>query len=152
MAVIDLLKRLQREAGTDGTHPVLPAVPVTGSPVLTCTAGTHETAQNEGTAPSLVACWRFHFADRDLLYVSFCPAVSHADALASYPNAVAAEPIHERPRRAATESESRELQGLIEAVYFDETDSDLAAALAHALTDPAGALRCYRAILKARGL
>ncbi len=92
--------------------------------------------------------WLLHFPDRDPLPVYFCPAVSHTDALASYPDAVAAEPIPERPRRAATEAEARELRGLIQAVYGGETDAEKAEALDTALNDPAAALRCYRAITK----
>jgi hypothetical protein len=70
--------------------------------------------------------------------------------LQSYPQAIDAEAIPERPRRAATDAEARELCGLIEAVYGGETDTQNAEALEAALNDPAGALRCYRAILKAR--
>jgi hypothetical protein len=96
------------------------------------------------------ASWLLHFTDRDPQSVSFCPSVTHAEALAHYPEAIAAEPIPERPRRAATEAEARELRGLIQAVYGSEADADRAEALGAALNDPAGALRCYRAILKAR--
>lgn len=94
--------------------------------------------------------WRLHSPDGESLDVFFCPAVTQADALSDYPHATKAEPIPERPRRAATESEAEELRGLIEAVYLDGTDLDRAEALDAALSDPAGALRCYRAILKAR--
>jgi len=94
--------------------------------------------------------WLLHFPDRDPVPVYFCPAVSYTDALESYPDAVAAEPIPGRTRRTATEAEADELRGLIEAVYCGETDADRAEALHAALNDPAGALRCYRAILKAR--
>jgi len=37
--------------------------------------------------------WLIHFTDRDPLTVSFSPEVTHAEALASYPDAVAAEPL-----------------------------------------------------------
>jgi len=37
--------------------------------------------------------WLFHFSDRESLAVLFVPAVNHAAALASYPDAVAAEPL-----------------------------------------------------------
>lgn len=90
--------------------------------------------------------WMLHFADRDPLPVYFCPAVSHADALASYPDALAAEPIPERTRRTATKAEADELQTLIERVYCDDTEADRAEALRVAVSDPDRALTCYRAI------
>jgi len=37
--------------------------------------------------------WLLHFPDREPLTVAFTPAASHAEALASYPSALAAEPI-----------------------------------------------------------
>lgn len=92
--------------------------------------------------------WLLHFPDRDPLPVYFSPAVSHADALASYADAVAAEPIPGRTRHTATEAEADELRGLIETVYCGETDADRAEALHAALNDTAAALRCYRAITK----
>ena len=36
--------------------------------------------------------WLIHFIDRDPLTVTFSPEVTHAEALACYPDAVAAEP------------------------------------------------------------
>ncbi|WP_374683098.1 hypothetical protein [Accumulibacter sp.] len=38
-------------------------------------------------------CWLVHFTDRDSLEVSVSPAASHAEVLASYPDALAAEPF-----------------------------------------------------------
>lgn len=108
-------------------------------------------ALNDAKAEPIGAtCWRLKFAEGEPLEVSFCAPATSAYALERYPHAIDAEPIPERPRRAATEAEARELRGLIEAVYGGETDADKAEALGAALNDPAGALRCYRAILKAR--
>ncbi len=90
--------------------------------------------------------WLLHFPDSDPLSVSFCPTVTHAEALARYPEAIAAEPIPERPRRAATEAEARELRGLIEAVYCNDTEAAQTEALQAAISDPDRALICYRAI------
>ena len=39
--------------------------------------------------------WLLHFTDRDLLEVLFAPAADHAEVLADYPDAVAAEPLAE---------------------------------------------------------
>ncbi len=92
--------------------------------------------------------WRLHQAEGEPLDVSFCPPATRAYALERYPHAIDAEPIPERPRRVATETEARELRGLIEAVYGGETEADRAETLDAALNDTAAALRCYRAITK----
>ena len=48
----------------------------------------------EGTAPPIRATrWLIHFLDREPLEVWFAPAADHAEALAGYPDAVAAEPL-----------------------------------------------------------
>ena len=96
--------------------------------------------------------WLFHFADRDDLPVTFAPAVNHAVALSHYPEAVAAEPIHDRPHRKPTKAEANELTALVMAIYANDTDDDRAEALAAALADPDGALLCYRAIAEDRGI
>lgn len=96
--------------------------------------------------------WLFHFADRDELPVTFAPAVDHAAALAYYPDAVAAEPIPDRPQRVANEVETNEIRALIGIVFANETDVDHSEALAAALADPDGALRCYRSIAEGRGI
>lgn len=96
--------------------------------------------------------WLFHFADRDDLPVTFAPAVDHAAALAYYPEAVAAEPIPDRPQRKATKAEANEITALVRAIYAHDTDDDRAEALAMALADPDGALLCYRTIAEERGI
>jgi len=92
--------------------------------------------------------WLFHFADRDALPVTFAPAVGHEKALAYYPDAVAAEPIPDRPPRTANKTEALEITALIRAVFPDDNDVDRSEALAAALADPDGALLCYRTIAK----
>ena len=94
--------------------------------------------------------WRLHFTDSDPLSVSFCPAATHAEALGHYPEAIAAEPIPERARRAATKAEADELQALIERTYCDDTEAEQADALQAALSDPERALTCYRSMFKGR--
>lgn len=42
-------------------------------------------------------CWLIHFTDRDPVPASFSPEVTHAEALACYPDAVAAEPYTPPP-------------------------------------------------------
>lgn len=73
---------------------------VTSKPasVLDCTPETRVTPQGGETASDVQAQrWVIHFADRDPLEVTFAPAVTHAEALASYRCGVAAEPIPESP-------------------------------------------------------
>jgi len=96
--------------------------------------------------------WLFHFADRDALPVTFAPAVGHEKALAYYPDAVAAEPIPDRPPRTANKTEALEITALIRAVFPDDNDVDRSEALAAALADPDGALLCYRTIAKDQGI
>ena len=130
-----------------------PATPATRQQAGTGTVATVATVAvaNTAEAPSEVwPAWRLYFIDGESLDVSFCPSVTRTDALSDYPHAIKAEAIPERPGRAATKAEAEHLRGLIEAVYGGDTDADKAEALDAALNDPAGALRCYRAILKAR--
>ena len=37
--------------------------------------------------------WLIHFVDRDSIMVTFSPMANHAEVLACYPDAVAAEPV-----------------------------------------------------------
>ena len=128
---------------------------VTPKPLLSLvvTPVTSVTAQNSVTADDAVSWgWLLHFADRDSLMATFSPEATHAEALACYPGAVAAEPMTNAPSRAPTDSEAALLRALIEAVYRDDTDDDRNEAVTAALADPDNALTCYRAISAERGL
>lgn len=46
--------------------------------------------------------WLIHFSDRNPLEVAFSPAATHAEVLASYPSALAAEPIEPGQRQPDT--------------------------------------------------
>lgn len=94
--------------------------------------------------------WLFHFADRNDFPVTFVPAVNHETAPGYYPTAIAAEPAPIRPQRKPTKAEADEITALVQAIYASDTDADRAEALATALTDPDGALLCYREIAKER--
>jgi hypothetical protein len=89
--------------------------------------------------------WLMHFIDRNPLVVTFSPEVSHAGALAFYPDAVAAEPIAGVPKRSATKTEIVALQEIINMVYRNATEAERMEALDFALNDPDGALLCYQA-------
>lgn len=162
MGLDDLLARLERAAGTAGTADVPADVPANPAPILAGTAGTAGTAEKDkggsdsttDTAPPIRATrWLIHFPDREPLEVWFSPAADHAEALAAYRDAVAAEPVPERTdTRTATVIERDELLALIQAIYAADTDQDRQEATDAALADPAGALQCYRGIAAERGI
>lgn len=150
MSLSDLIRGKPVSVAVATATPATPATRQQAGARTVATVATVAVA-NAAEAPSEAwPAWRLHFPDGESLDVSFCPAVTCAGARSDYPHAIKAEPVPERPRRAATEAEAEELRGLIEAVYGGEADADKAEALDAALNDPAGALRCYRAILKAR--
>ena len=109
MGLDDLLAKLERAAGTAGTAGVPADVPANPLQTLAGTAGTAGTAEKDkgggdsgetlptGTAPPIRAArWLLHYADREPMEVWFSPAADHDEALAGYPDAVAAEPVPER--------------------------------------------------------
>ncbi len=109
-------------------------------------------AANDPTAAPAKHWW-IHFPDRDPVEVYLSPPVTHAEVLAQYGGAVAAEPIRQQINiRPATPQERTELLALIQGVFADDTDADRAEALDAALADPAGALTCYRGIAAERGI
>ena len=106
MGLDDLLAKLERAAGTAGTADVPADVPANPLQTLAGTAGTAGTAEKDkgeadssetlptDAAPLIRATrWLIHFLDREPLEVWFAPAADHAEALAGYPDAVAAEPL-----------------------------------------------------------
>jgi hypothetical protein len=106
------------------------------------------------TAPPVRATrWLIHFLDREPMEVWLSPAADHAEALAAYRDAVAAEPVPERTdTRTASVIERDELLALVEAIYAADTDQDRQEATDAALADPEAALTCYRAIAAERGI
>lgn len=63
----------------------------TPPPTLETIFSANDDTKQPDTAISFA--WLIHFTDREPLTVSFSPEVTQAEALASYPDAVAAEPI-----------------------------------------------------------
>lgn len=107
----------------------------------------------DAAPPVRATRWLIHFLDREPMEVWFSPAADHAEALAAYRDAVAAEPVPERTdTRTATVIERDELLALVEAVYAGDTDQDRQEATDAALADPEAALTCYRAIAAERGI
>lgn len=66
--------------------------------------------------------WLIHFTDRDPVTVSFSPEVTHAEALASYPDAVAAEPCEPPPPTLEPMTAVAEEQILAWLALIEETD------------------------------
>ena len=84
------------------------------APILGCTPVTPVTPQVGNGQGATAGAWMMHFPDREPLEVHFAPAADHAEALALYPEAIAAVPIPERvSTRAASTSERAELMELI---------------------------------------
>ena len=107
----------------------------------------------DAAPPVRATRWLIHFLDRQPTETWFSPAVTHDEALAAYPDAVAAEPIPERTdTRTASVIERDELLALVEAIYAADTDQDRQEATDAALADPEAALTCYRAIANERGI
>lgn len=76
--------------------------------------------------------WLLHFADRNPLEVAFTPAARHVEVLASYPSALAAEPIDPGRRQPGTPlagDQEAEIRSWLVAI--GETDQ---ATIAEALT------------------
>lgn len=154
MALADLLLKMEGRATDTPDTPCNP-LEVSAKPLQdkACTLDTPDTSQNASAEDwALFNAWLFHFAERDDLPMTFAPAVDHAAALACYPDAVAAEPIPDRPQRKPSKPETDEITALVQAVFADDTDDDRAEALAAALADPDGALLCYRTIASDRGI
>lgn len=62
-------------------------------------------AATEATTPATrSSAWVLHYPDREPLEVWFSPAADHAEALSTYPDAVAAEPLHEVRKPVRTET------------------------------------------------
>lgn len=152
MALDDLLLKLEsRATDTPDTSCHPPEVSAKPLQNKACTLDTPDTSQTVSAEDwAQFNAWLFHFVDRDDLPVTFAPAVDHAKALSYYPDAVAAEPIPDRPQRKPNKAEADEITALVNAVFPDDTDDDRAEALAAALNDPDGALLCYRTIAEDR--
>ena len=154
MALADLLLKMEGRATDTPDTPCNPPE-VSAKPLQdkACTLDTPDTSQNISAEDwVLFNAWLFHFADRDDLPVTFAPAVDHAKALSYYPEAVAAEPIPDRPKHKPTKAETDEITALVQAIYANDTEDDRDEALAAALADPDGALLCYRTIASDRGI
>lgn len=154
MALDDLLLKLECRATDTPDTPCNPPE-VSAKPLQdkACTLDTPDTPQNVSAEDwALLNAWLFHFTDRNDWPLTFASAVDHAKALSYYTDAVAAQPIPDRPQRVATEVDTKEITALIGIAFANDTDVDRSEALAAALADPEGALRCYRVIAEERGI
>lgn len=92
--------------------------------------------------------WLIHFPERDPVHTCCLPEPTHAEVMAMYPQAIAAEPMPERIRNQATPEQEAELRALVAAVgvAYAFTHEERQEALALALSDPDAALQSYRAM------
>lgn len=135
---------------TSATQDNQGAVPVAGIATVAVANPQGEAAEASFSA----GAWLLHFTDHAPLEVHVFPAATEAEALADYPDAIAAEPLQldAQSVRSATASESAELRALVAAIYASDTDAERGEALELALADPGGALTCYRSIAVERGI
>lgn len=93
--------------------------------------------------------WLIHFPDRDPVETTCLPEPTHAEVLAMYPDATAAEPMPERTRIKASPEQKAELRALVASagVAYGFTPTEQQEALDLALWDVDAALQSYRAML-----
>jgi hypothetical protein len=92
--------------------------------------------------------WLIHYQDKEPEQVCILPEPTHAEVLAMYPDAVAAEPMPERIRHQATPEQEAELKALVAAVgmAYSFTHTEQQEALVLALSDHDAALQSYQAM------
>lgn len=99
MSLADLIRGASKRDSADVATVTL-ATPATDGPAIRPSVATVATvtvaipAKHEFASASL---WLLHFPDLDPVAVAFSRGVDHAGALASYPAAIAAEPMPEPP-------------------------------------------------------
>ncbi len=161
-----ILANLIRKRDTGGIATAIPAISTTrneegrGLVARIATVAVANPKEGQTAPPAKVGTgdtatasrWLFHFDNREPMEVVFTPAVSHANALACYPDAFAAEPQAERTQRTPTEPEAKEIAAPVMAVFAGDSDVDRNETLAAALADPDGALHCYRRIADEHGI
>lgn len=93
--------------------------------------------------------WLIHFPDRDPVETTCLPEPTHAEVLAMYPDATAAEPMPERNTTTVTPNVTAELRALVASVGTANgfTHTEQQEALDLALWDIETALQSYRALV-----
>lgn len=160
-----LAKMEQRATATPETPCNLSEVSARTAPIKACTLATPATPQiintvvNDGADLSEAANdpapdtrhfrWLIHFPDRDPVETTCLPEPTHAEVLAMYPDATAAEPMPERTKIKATPEQETELRGLVASVGAANgfTHAEQQEALDLALWDIEAALQSYRALV-----
>lgn len=120
MGLDALLSRLERHAVTAVTASETAGVTAKPAAALACTPVTPVTASADVTARA--SLWLLHFPDLDPVAVAFAPAVDHAGALASYPAAIAAEPMPEPPAVPMPADLAALFDACAKAGLYDEAD------------------------------
>lgn len=134
MALETLLARLEADAVTSVTAAETADVTAKPAPVLACTSVTPVTASADVTARATL--WLLHFPDLEPVAVAFAPERNHAEVLAAYPDALAAEPMPE-PSAVPLPGDLRALaDACAKAGLYD--DADIAALRSAFALDPGG--------------
>lgn len=141
MSLLAKLVRGRRVEGSATANHTIPAIQPAerAEPVAEVAGLAVATISAQDGAAKHVAVWLLHFHDRDPLTVVFAPAVTHAEVLAAYRTALAAEPLPEPlpvplpPGRLAM-AEACILAGLL-------TDDDRPALTRMFALDPEGTCR-----------
>ncbi len=122
MGIDALLARLEAE----GVTPVTPAgamdVTAKRAPALDCTAVTPVTPPDRVTPQASACLWLLHFSDLEPVAVAFAPAVDHAEALAAFPTAIAAEPMPDPPAAPIPPDLSTMFNACVRAGLYDDAD------------------------------
>lgn len=122
MSLADLIRGAPKRDSVDIATMTL-ATPATDGPPIRPRVATVATVTVAIPAERVPAnLWLLHFPDLDPVAVAFAPAVDHAGALASYPAAIAAEPMPEPPAAPIPADLAALFDACAKAGLYDEAD------------------------------
>lgn len=156
MALDDLLTMLERRGVDTPDTPCNPAgVSAKSAQIGDCTRDTPNTPQKvnveiearkaDGATLGAASCWwRLHYADNPPKEVSYCPPVTHAEALAGEPDAISAQPFQPVPRQPKERlSERDETLIRVWLARINETNDEMIAAVLNQCRRDADAKTSY---------
>ncbi|MDP2830383.1 MAG: hypothetical protein Q8O37_17490 [Sulfuricellaceae bacterium] len=160
------LANLIRKRDTGNLATAIPAIPATRrgtsggavARIATIAVANPITRETDPAPDTRHFRWLIHFPDRDPVETTCLPEPTHAEVMAMYPDAIAAEPLPERyavtvtPK--VTPEQETELRALVAAVGVADgfTHAEQQEALDLALGDPDAALVSYRAMAIEQGI
>ena len=156
MALDDLLTMLERRGVDTPDTPCHPAgVSTKPAPIDACTLDTPDTPQKDNGGNDVSRArdhadrkssrwWLFHYADNSPKEVSYCPLVTHAEALAGEPDAISAQPFQPVPRQPKERlSERDETLIRVWLARINETNDEMIAAVLNQCRGDADAKLSY---------